>query len=84
MLAKKISLKLIQSAISSIDTYKQDIISVGNENKKIAVKDRWNYCNHMPMISLLGANHCLPLFHMAKSFICFNEKNVLNSLQLDI
>ena len=34
----------------------------------------------MPIISLLGGNHCLPLFNMAKSFIwieetkhCFNE-----------
>ena len=27
----------------------------------------------MPMLSLLGANHRLPLFHMDKSFIWVNE-----------
>ena len=27
----------------------------------------------MPMLSLLGGNHCLPLSHMAKRFIWFNE-----------
>ena len=27
----------------------------------------------MPMLSSLGANHCLPLFHMPKSFICLEE-----------
>ena len=27
----------------------------------------------MPMQSLLGANNCLPLFHMAKSFIWIGE-----------
>ena len=27
----------------------------------------------MPMLSLLGANHRLPLFHMAKHFIWINE-----------
>ena len=27
----------------------------------------------MPVLSLLGANHCLPLFHMAKSFIWLEE-----------
>ena len=27
----------------------------------------------MPMQSFLGDNHCLPLFHMAKSFICIEE-----------
>ena len=27
----------------------------------------------MPMLSLLGANHCLPLFHIAKRFTWLNE-----------
>ena len=27
----------------------------------------------MPMLSLLGANHLLPLFHMAKRFIRIDE-----------
>ena len=51
------------------------MIEVGNENKKIKNKDRWNYCHHMPMLPLLGANHCLPLLHMSKCFIWLNEKN---------
>ena len=38
MLAKKILLKVIQAVILYIDTYEQDIISVGNENKKIQSK----------------------------------------------
>ena len=58
-------LKDIQVVISYIDTYEQDILSVGNENQKILVKEKWNHCNHMPMISLLGTNRRLPLFHMA-------------------
>ena len=29
----------------------------------------------MPMLSLLGNNHRLPLFHMAKLFIWIEEKN---------
>ena len=65
-------LKLAQATIFSINTYEQYIISVGNK-KKIKNKDRWNYCHHMPMLSLLGANHTLPLFHMAKLFIWINE-----------
>ena len=67
-------LKVIQAVIFPIDTYEQDIVSVGNKNKTIKVKDKLNYCNHMPMLSLLGGNHCLPLFHMDKRFICINEK----------
>ena len=48
------------------------MISVGNRNKKNKNKDRWNYCHHMPMLQLLGANNRLPLFHMAEHFIQMN------------
>ena len=65
LLAKKFSLKVTEAVILSINTYKQDITAVGNEDKKIKNKGRWNYFHHMPMLSLLGANHRLPLFHMA-------------------
>ena len=34
MLDKKISLKVIQAVTFSINTYEQDMIAVGNENKK--------------------------------------------------
>ena len=49
------------------------MIEVENENKKIKDKYRWNRCNNMPMQSLLGANHLLPLFHTAKSCIWLEE-----------
>ena len=32
----------------------------------------------MPMLSLLGVNHRLLLFHMAKRFIWLNEKKRIN------
>ena len=49
------------------------MIAVGNQNKKNQNKDRWNHFNNMPMLSLLGAYHPLPLLHMAKSFIWIEE-----------
>ena len=49
------------------------MIKVGKKTKRIKNKDRWNYRHNMPMLSLLGANHRLPLFHMAKRFIWINE-----------
>ena len=48
------------------------MIVVGKEDKKNK-KYRWNYCHNMPMLSLLGANYRLPLFHIAKRFIWLNE-----------
>ena len=49
------------------------MIEVWKNNNKIKNKYRWNYCHHMPMLSLLGENHRLPLFHMDKHFIWINE-----------
>ena len=49
------------------------MIEVGNEDKKNKNKYRWNYCHHMHMLSLLGANNCLPLFHMANILFGFNK-----------
>ena len=49
MVAKHFLVEVIKSVILSIDTYKQDMIEVGNENQKIRNKDRWNHCNHIPM-----------------------------------
>ena len=58
-------------------------MSVGNENKKVKIKDRWNYCNHMPILSFLGAYHRLPLFHMDKRFIWPNEtKKLINEVKI--
>ena len=58
------------------------MIAVGNENKKIN-KDIWNYCHHMPILSLLGSNHHLPLFHMSKHFIWLNEtKQLINEFKI--
>ena len=48
--AKNFLLKVTQAVILTIDTYEQEKIAVGNENKKIKNRDRWNYCNHMPML----------------------------------
>ena len=71
LLANNYSLKVTQAFIVSVNTYEQDMIEVGNE-KKIKTKDRLDYFNHVPMLSLLGENHRLPLFHMDKSFIWLN------------
>ena len=66
-------LKVIQAVISLIYTNEQEILSVGNEKQKIPVKYIWNHCNQMPLHSLLGKNHRLPLFHMTTSFIWIEE-----------
>ena len=49
------------------------MIEGGNENKKVLKKYRWNHFDHIPIQSLLGPNHRLPLFHMTKRFIWLEE-----------
>ena len=50
------------------------MIEIGNENKKIKNKDKWNYCNHMHILTFLGDNNRLPLLHMDICLICLKEK----------
>ena len=75
LLAKTFSLKVIKAVILYIDTYKQDILPVGN--KKNPAKDKCNHCDHMPMLSLLGEIIVYPYFIWLKVlFRLKKQKNV--------
>ena len=85
LLDKIFLLKVIQAVIFSIDTYEQDIISVGNENKKIS-----SNTNGIIVIIFL-CYHCWGQIIVYPYFIWINvlfgwmkQKNVLTSLKLDI
>ena len=58
-----------------IDNHEKEILAVGYKNKTIETKDKWNQLNIIDIQSLLGTNHCLPLSHMAKSYIWLEETN---------
>ena len=46
--------------------------------RKIPRKDKWGYCDDIPLLPLLGSGHHLPLFLMSKQmFILIVQKNVL-------
>ena len=66
-------LKVIQAVIFSIHTYEKYTVAVGTENKNNRNKYICNYRHRTPMLPLLGANHRLTLFHMAKRFIWIEE-----------
>ena len=53
----------------AIGNHEKDILAVDYENKTIQTQDKWNQLNLMGKKSLLGTNHCLPLSHIAKSYI---------------
>ena len=83
MLAINFLLKVIQAVILSMNTYEQEIIEVGNDNEKMKNKDTWNYCHHMPIFKLLGANNRLPLINMARIFIWIEEtEELINSFEI--
>ena len=85
MLAINFPLKVIQSFIIYINTYKHKMIEIGKENEKIKNKGKWYYCHHMRIFPFWGDNHRLPLLHMDKlEFVLKKQKNVLMSLRLDI
>ena len=58
-----------------MNTCEQKMIEIGNMNEKNQNKDRWNYCQNFPILTLLGGNHCLPILHMAKDILYLHETN---------
>ena len=72
---KNISPKVIKTVVFTIYNHKKDIVTVDYHNKTIKTQEKWNSLNLMHVQSLLGTNHCLPLSHMAKSYIWLEEKN---------
>ena len=76
-MAKKYSLIVIKTVLSTIENYEKDILAVGYENKTIQTQDKWIQLNIMHIQSLFGTNHRLPLSHMATSYIWLEETNQL-------
>ena len=59
----------------NIDNHEREILAVGDKNKTLKTEDKQNQLNLIDIQSLLGANHCLPLSHMANSYIWLEETN---------
>ena len=58
-----------------IDNHEKDILEVGYENKTIETEDKLNQLNLIDIKYMLGTNYCLPLSHMAQSYIWLEENN---------
>ena len=58
-----------------IDNHEKEILGVCYENKTIENKDKRNQLDPLDIKYLLGTNHCMPLSHMAKSYIWLEETN---------
>ena len=59
----------------NIYNHEKEVLEVGYKKKTIKKKDKWNQLNLMDIQSMLGTNHCLPLSHISKSYICLEETN---------
>ena len=85
LLVKKLSLKVIQAVIFSIDTYKQDMIAVGNENQKNQSKTDGIIVIICPCYHCWGQIIVYPYFiWLNVLFGLMKQKNVLMNLKLDI
>ena len=55
---------------------KNDIIE---KKKKIPVKDKWETPGIIPLIKLLGVNHCKPTLYMSKRMVqCYSSDKIIN------
>ena len=59
----------------NIDNHEKDILAAGYKNKTVQTNKKWNQLKIMDIQPLLGTDNCLPLSHMAKSYIWLEEKN---------
>ena len=66
---------MIKAVLFTINNHEKDILAVGYKKKTIQTQDKWNQLNLMNIQYMLGTNHCLPLSHMAKSYIWIEETN---------
>ena len=68
----------------NIDNHKKEILAVGDENKTIETKYKWNQLNIMDVQYLLGANRRIFLSHMDKSSVWLEETNQrINELSIE-
>ena len=65
--------KVINAVVLSILTYEHDMSKNEKENIKIKPKHLFHDINLISMLSFLGANNRLPLFHMTKSLVYIQE-----------
>ena len=59
--------------LSNIVIYEKNISAEDYINKTIKTKDKWNQINVLSMESMLGANCCMTLLHMSRSYIWIEE-----------
>ena len=51
--------------------------------RKIPRKDKWGYCDDIPLLPLLGSGHHLPLFLMSKHFfISIQQQKCINQISI--
>ena len=70
---KRFTIKIIDLIFSNIVIYEKNISAEDNINKTIETKDKWNQINVLSMESMLGANCCMPLLHISKSYLWIEE-----------
>ena len=66
-------MKIIDLILSNIVKYEKNILAVDYINQTIETKEKWNQINVLSMESMLGANCCMSLLHMSKSYIWIEE-----------
>ena len=50
-------MSVVDYAIGNISSCEPDMIEIENRKWKIPCKDKWEYCDVIPLLPLLGVNH---------------------------
>ena len=60
------------------------MIELEKENKKVPGKDKWETLDFIPLMPLVGVNHCQPILNTSKRMVrCYYIYYIINKFSID-
>ena len=69
LMSMNLPLELVNHVIGTIALCNHIIPELEKENRNQSRNDKWEYCDVIPILPLLGVNHGSPIFPMSNAFL---------------
>ena len=69
--------------IDIVTSYGEKMIELEKQDKKVPGKDKWETLAVIPLMPLVGVNHCQPILHMTKIIVhCYYTDEIINQFAI--
>ena len=59
------------------------MIELEKDHNKVPAKDKWEIPSIIPLITIVGVDHCLPILHMSKRMVhCYTTGKTINQFAI--